>query len=476
MTTSAILRVILGADSSQRVVFSAGLPSTVTELETEIKNQCKIKEPFRLQFMDTLFGNDFMNLTSMEEIQNKATVKVIYTSCEPLNPDADQCVDTRSFPPNNHLDDTISSGDSTLILSSSESSSSRSSWPDIFCVPRFSYDAELKLEKAHKACRETGTLLIPDPKQKSDILEGLIQEIVKHKVYVTDREFDQVAEALIVRHPCLQEKGSATGYGGWKTSLKYKLSNYRTHLRKIGCPEVCVNALKHKPEGKRSPAFAVKKPKRGEVAYCPSFPLGESEQSLEKMRIELLLDVKKSNNRETVRAKMEKTFALRRQEIICSAPMISDVQERWPALFDVMEINAEFKCITTMPLQSRFLSQLDLHSTNLLRVFAKRSGQQGKKLKDLADSLTDDVDAGREIVIKGLCMYLNEDPEDLVQEYMLHAYDWRIFPRTVDWRINVINAKFANLGHRSLREVLCLNHSQCAALSGLIKLVSVPYF
>ncbi|KAL6483837.1 hypothetical protein MHYP_G00087090 [Metynnis hypsauchen] len=32
--------------------------------------------------------------------------------------------------------------------------------------------------------------------------------------------------------------------------------------------------------------------------------------------------------------------------------------------------------------------------------------------------LEDDVDAGRECIIKGLCMYLNEDPKDLVQEYM----------------------------------------------------------
>ncbi|KAI4810733.1 hypothetical protein KUCAC02_013665, partial [Chaenocephalus aceratus] len=75
MMTSAVLRVILGADSCQRVVISAGLPSTVKELENEIKTQCKVKEPFRLQFMDTLFGNEFMNLTSMGEIQDKATVK-----------------------------------------------------------------------------------------------------------------------------------------------------------------------------------------------------------------------------------------------------------------------------------------------------------------------------------------------------------------------------------------------------------------
>ncbi|XDV25457.1 hypothetical protein PO909_029373 [Leuciscus waleckii] len=261
---TAILRVILGPDSCQRLVFPSGLPSTVTELETEIKTQCKIKQSFRLQFMDSLFANDFMNLTSVEEVQDKATVK------------GDHCADVDS--PTTHNDDSFgSSDDSTIILSSSQSTSSRSSWPDFFYVPRFSYDAELKLEQAHAAFREKGTLLIPDPKLKSDILDELIQAIVQHKVYVTDREFDQVAEALIKKHPRLQERGSATGYGGWKTSLKYKLSNYRTHLRKIGGPKVCVNALKHKPDGKRSPAFDVKKPKRGEVAYYPSFPLGECE-------------------------------------------------------------------------------------------------------------------------------------------------------------------------------------------------------
>ncbi|KAI9541431.1 hypothetical protein NQZ68_029799 [Dissostichus eleginoides] len=30
----------------------------------------------------------------------------------------------------------------------------------------------------------------------------------------------------------------------------------------------------------------------------------------------------------------------------------------------------------------------------------------------------EDIDAGRECLIKGLCIYLNEDPEDLVKEYM----------------------------------------------------------
>ncbi|KAJ4919257.1 hypothetical protein JOQ06_021773 [Pogonophryne albipinna] len=31
---------------------------------------------------------------------------------------------------------------------------------------------------------------------------------------------------------------------------------------------------------------------------------------------------------------------------------------------------------------------------------------------------TDDIDAGRDLLIKGLCLYLNEDPGDLVQEFI----------------------------------------------------------
>ncbi|KAK5918318.1 hypothetical protein CgunFtcFv8_003092 [Champsocephalus gunnari] len=77
MATSAVLRVILGENSSQRVVLPLGLPDTVTELENEIRRQCQLQDPFRLQFMDELFGNIFQDLTSMEEIQDRATVKVL---------------------------------------------------------------------------------------------------------------------------------------------------------------------------------------------------------------------------------------------------------------------------------------------------------------------------------------------------------------------------------------------------------------
>ncbi|KAI9535055.1 hypothetical protein NQZ68_007143 [Dissostichus eleginoides] len=352
MATSAVLRVILGENSSQRVV----LPDTVTELENEIRRQCQLQDLFRLQFMDELSGNIFQDLTSMDEIQDRATVKVL--SLRPL-------------------------------------------------------------EQANQVYREEGTRLIPDPKLRSDILQGLNQEIVQYKVYFADMDAEKIAQALIQKHPCLTEVASETGYSGWVRSIKNKLSNYRTILRKMGCREVTVNALKHKPDGRRSPAFAVKKPKRGEVAYCPSFPSEEDDDSLENIRVELLSDIKKRNNRETVKMKMQRTFALRRHKVIGCDPMISDFTMRWPALFDVTEINAEFKPITTIPLQSKFLSQLDLYSANLLKMFESTTGQKGKKLKALTNNMdTDDIDAGRDLLIKGLCLYLNEDPGDLVQEFI----------------------------------------------------------
>lgn len=93
-------------------------------------------------------------------------------------------------------------------------------------------------------------------------------------MYLSDREFEDVAEALVSTHPCLKEPGSVTGFGRWKTSLKYKFGNYWTKLRHLGCPEVAVNSLTHKPDGKCSPAYGVKKPRKAEVNYCPPLTIG----------------------------------------------------------------------------------------------------------------------------------------------------------------------------------------------------------
>lgn len=56
------------------------------------------------------------------------------------------------------------------------------------------------------------------------------------------------------------------------------------------------------------------------------------------MQKDLLLDVKKRNNREAVKLNMEKTFALRRHEVVRDAPMVESFMARWPALFEVSDV------------------------------------------------------------------------------------------------------------------------------------------
>lgn len=79
--------------------------------------------------------------------------------------------------------------------------------------------------------------------------------------------------------------------------------------------------------------------------FCPTYPTAETEESLEAMQKALLLDVKKRNNREVVKLKMEKTFAHRRHEVVRDGPMVEDFMARWPALFDVTEVRLISCCV-----------------------------------------------------------------------------------------------------------------------------------
>uniref|UniRef100_A0AAV2K309 Uncharacterized protein n=1 Tax=Knipowitschia caucasica TaxID=637954 RepID=A0AAV2K309_KNICA len=89
---------------------------------------------------------------------------------------------------------------------------------------------------------------------------------------------------------------------------------------------------------------------------------------------------------------MDKTFALRREEVVREAPMIADFKTRWPALFHVREVSSEFKRITTTHLQSKFFAELDAHSAKLLKVYAKKGGVQGRKIKNIMVPITQTAD------------------------------------------------------------------------------------
>lgn len=333
---ASALRVILGVDNASKLHLPNGIPHSVEDLKEEIRRQLNVTDHFRLQYRDADFDNEYVNLTSTSELKDKATVKVVYSP---------KTVDTTD----QNLDESVSlCSDGTVdtdILSSAESTSSGSSlrsqpWPLDFKIPQFSYDVQFQLERANHDFHSNGTLLNVSNKMKSDILEALAEEIVQYKVYPSSAEFDDVAKALITKYPCLKEQGSVTGYYGWKISLKYKMANYRTRLRNIGCPELDINSVKEKRGSTSQGPNQVKKPRKAEVNYCPDYPVGETKETLEEERKALTLEVKKKNNQQLIKKKMERTFAYRRQEVITDVPFIAEFKTRWPALFSESEVSS----------------------------------------------------------------------------------------------------------------------------------------
>lgn len=71
------LRIIFGDETdSRKLSLISGIPDTVEELHAFIKTVFRLNEDFRLKYMDADF-KEFMNLTSVSEIEHKSTLKVI---------------------------------------------------------------------------------------------------------------------------------------------------------------------------------------------------------------------------------------------------------------------------------------------------------------------------------------------------------------------------------------------------------------
>ncbi|CAM4578920.1 unnamed protein product [Leuciscus chuanchicus] len=101
-------------------------------------------------------------------------------------------------------------------------------------------------------------------------------------------------------------------------------------------------------------------------------------------------------------------------------PMIEVFKNQWPALFQQSEVNAEFMQVTTKPLQSMFLSQLGHFSDKLMQIFKSKGGVKGQKIKNalvITDSC-DNINIRRECILKGLMIYLTEDPDSFCKEYV----------------------------------------------------------
>jgi hypothetical protein len=297
-------------------------------------------------FEDPAFKDQLTNLTDIRDLpEERATLKVLFTADAALSVST---LDTASLP----------------SLSSGESDSQQ--WPDPFPIPQFSHDVELTLQEANRRYAKDGSVMVIPKGMKTDILDTLADSMSKISPYPERQHYENVAKALVEKHPSLKEPGSGKGWYGWFHSLKFKLGNYRQKLSAAGCPEVRVN----KRIGEEAKGSRVKKSKKGEVHYCPDPPEGLSAEDMEGKRrmievhhihaytsylhfgfvfvkptilskyvslclcnpiqVEML---KKDLDHQQIEELMSATFSKRRKEIVGDQPLIGDVMTRWPAMF-----------------------------------------------------------------------------------------------------------------------------------------------
>ncbi|KAM7370536.1 hypothetical protein PAMP_010072 [Pampus punctatissimus] len=311
-----------------------------------------------------------------------------------------------------------SSSDTIILQPSAKYRTER--WPTNFVIPIFSYGVEMILEAGNQAYERDGSLL-QDPSIYSDILEKLAEAIYHYQAYPSALQQLEVVEALLNKHPCLREPvTSYSGTYGWQNRLKMKMANYRSKLKRcnVPCPELHINSLKRKAPCDRHPAKKCKKPKRAEVNFLPPQPSGETDDSLERDRQELLNEVKKNNNAKLIKEKMANTFSYRRLEVVSDSPAAADFKERWPALFCEAEIKEEFRRITTIPLEQTFMCKLDEYTPKLITLMKAKGGAVGIKMRPLLDRLSQkqSIEMRRETVIRSLILYLGEKDEELFED------------------------------------------------------------
>ncbi|CAI5657587.1 unnamed protein product [Oreochromis niloticus] len=207
-------------------------PESVEELITILREKLnpRLDFEFTLQYEDPDFDGQLTCLLDIQELPEKGTLKVVRSES-----DVSSCASS-----------------DTDILPHVPLAQRLKCWPDTFPVPTFSYEVEHLLEEGNRAFEMSGKHLKLTRAQKHNILETMASVMHTFKAYPSDRDVGLAAEALVTTHPCLKEPGSRNRSYGWKTSLKFKMGNYRTKLARSGCVEVSVNAGRrsvNNPEG-----------------------------------------------------------------------------------------------------------------------------------------------------------------------------------------------------------------------------------
>lgn len=229
----------------------------------------------------------------------RATLKVLFTADHILS---DSTLDTCSLP-------SVSTGESVQ-------------WPDPFLIPQFSHDVELQLKDTTCWYAYDGTVMVIPKGLKSDILDTLADSMSKISAYPGRHHYQNVAKALMEKHPSLKGPGSVKGWYSCFHTLKFKVGNYWQKCGAAGYSEVVINKRKGGGDAKRK---HVKKSKKGEVNYLPDPPERQrSENGVEKRKM-MVVEMLKKDPAPQLR--------FRSADIIGDQPLVAEVLSRWPALF-----------------------------------------------------------------------------------------------------------------------------------------------
>ncbi len=325
LVANMLLRVILAVDDIRRVQIDS-LPETVDDLKTLLKGKLNLTDNIIVQFSDPEFNNEFCNLTDISELPlERASLKIILKE-QPSSPPSVSSLDTCGS-------EQPASGSSV----ESPSTSHTKHWPHPFMIPSFAYDVELKIRKGNEACAKDGSLLTVTPAMKSNILDRVGSTMFEFNKYPTAKQIEDVAKALVDKHPCLRDPGSSDGWQSWKFAFGFKMGNLRQKYRLAGCPELTVNQKRSSDSGNKTKK--IKRAKRSEINFLPDVPQGQTPNSLEDERKTLIEEMQKvRKDWKMIDALMGSTFALRRKEIVDDEPPVSEVAERWPALLSERQV------------------------------------------------------------------------------------------------------------------------------------------
>lgn len=166
---SMILRVIVH-DSDIRKVTIPEKPADVDALKHVLQEKLQLTYMFNVQYEDPDFNHALCNVSDINDLPERATLKII-----PLH----------TSPSSRQANTVLHSGSDTSEQLAAER---QLEWPGHFEIPKLSVNAEYCLCRGNIAFMKDGTTLNVGRDIKHDILEALAGAMYTHSMHIQEME------------------------------------------------------------------------------------------------------------------------------------------------------------------------------------------------------------------------------------------------------------------------------------------------